>query len=100
MHMQGNFDSTLVCELDGVADQIGQHLLQAPAIHQYISGRIELQLHLQVQALLPRQTMEYPLRCFQDLSRTIALWLQRQLARFDLGQVENVANQQHQSVRG
>ncbi|MNM70540.1 hypothetical protein D3C81_821710 [compost metagenome] len=45
-------------KLDGVADQIGQHLLEAQRIEQCVAAGRRLDDHLQGQAFLPRLAIE------------------------------------------
>ncbi|MNE53327.1 hypothetical protein D3C80_1480490 [compost metagenome] len=45
-------------ELDGVADQVGQHLLEAQRVEQCMAAGRRFDHHLQGQALLPRLAIE------------------------------------------
>ncbi|MNN62980.1 hypothetical protein D3C81_1783190 [compost metagenome] len=55
-----DFDRTLFCELDGVAEQIGEYLLETQGIDQHIAIDARVDVENQVQAFLPGQSFEHP----------------------------------------
>ena len=62
-------DRALVGELDRVADQVGEDLLEAHGIQQYVAVDARIDLQHQAQALLPGQAFEYPCHRFHQLAQ-------------------------------
>ncbi|MND72081.1 hypothetical protein D3C80_636240 [compost metagenome] len=93
-------DLALLGKLDGIADQVGQHLLEAQRVQQHIEGRVgRRKLQLQFEFLLSGKTIENPYDRGHEFTRIDALRAKAQASRFDSGNVEDVANQFQQPFR-
>ncbi|MNK93793.1 hypothetical protein D3C87_1139690 [compost metagenome] len=98
--VDGNPDLALLGKLDGVADKIRQHLLEAQRVQQYIDWRIgRVEIQMQFKLFLPGQTIEDPYYGPHDLSRIDTLRAQAEVPGFDACNVENVADQFQQILR-
>ncbi|AEK63410.1 hypothetical protein CFU_3586 [Collimonas fungivorans Ter331] len=100
LHIEADGDLAFLRELDGVADQVGQDLLEAHRVDQHLDAGIGVDESAQGQALLPRQAVEHTRHGFHQLAQVGAFRHQLQLAGFDLGDVEDVADQAQQGLGG
>ena len=99
----GNFGQQQTClhfttvgELDGVADQVGQNLLEAQWVSQH-PYRLCRQLALQMQPFGPGIAFEHPQRGAHQFDQIGRHRLQADMPGFDAGNVENIANQLKQA---
>ncbi|MNQ54271.1 hypothetical protein D3C85_683360 [compost metagenome] len=51
---------TFVGELDGIAQQIGQHLLEASGVDQYVAVTVRIHFNPPLQVFLPGQAFKNP----------------------------------------
>jgi hypothetical protein len=87
-------------ELDGVADQVEQHLAETPGVADEQGGKRPLHIGGNVKALVPRlqrqerdRGVDGPLRIERDA-------LQRHLPGFELREIENVVDDREQRIGG
>lgn len=86
-------------ELDRIAHQVGEHLLEAQGIDQHVPSRGIVQLHNEPQAFLPGQAFEHAAHRLHDMAQANPLGREGQVAGLDLGDVEDVADEQLQRPR-
>ena len=79
-------------ELDRVAQQVHQDLRHAPLVSQR-DRKVRLDLDVEVQPLLGRQGFHRADDSMDHVAEGVILERQRQLARFDLGQVEHIVDE-------
>ncbi len=88
-------------ELDGVAEQVGHHLAQAEGVAAQRERRLRRhELHQQVQTLGLRRLREHRGGFFHHLAEVQIRHLGRELARFDLGEIEDVVDHAEQVAPG
>ncbi len=84
---------TMLGELDGIAHQVGQHLLEAQRVKQDMAACGRGDLHLQGQAFLPRLAIENARHRFDQRRQVDHLRGQGQVPGLDAHDVENVTDQ-------
>ena len=89
-------DPTLARELQGVADEIHQHLTQAAGIPQHELGQSGDPLQRQAQALFLRLEAEGLPHLLDQVRQDEDHLLQLQLARLDLGEIQDIVHHAHQ----
>ena len=87
-------------ELEGVGQQVLQHLLQPLGVGQHGAAQLRIELHLEAELAGFRLVAERPRHRFDDIGEADFLGLHRDGAGFDLGEVENVADQVEQIGAG
>ena len=87
-------------ELQGVADQVHNDLAQPPRIATHRRGYVRRHVIGQLDALLMGARGEGAHRLVQGVAQVEVHPLQVQLARLDLGEVQDVVDQRQQRVRG
>ncbi len=89
-----------VGELDGVADQVGQHLLEPQRIAHQRQRRVAIDKADQLQLLGVRGRAEDGQGVLDQVAQVEGHALQHQLAGFDLREVENLVDDAQQAVGG
>lgn len=95
----GDFYETFVGELDGVADQIGQHLLESQRIDEHIAIDVRVHVQNQLQVFVPSQSIENPEYRLHQFPRIAALGRKAKAAGLDTHDIEYVPNQLQQAIR-
>ncbi|MNM69013.1 hypothetical protein D3C81_805940 [compost metagenome] len=93
---QAGMHFTALGELDGVADQVGEHLLESQGVCQD-PGRRGWQRAVQVQAFDSRIAFEYPQRVAHQFDQVGRYRLQGHVPGLDARDVEDVADQLQQA---
>ncbi len=88
----------VLSELDGVADQIGQYLLEAQRIDQHVGVDSAVQRQHQAEVFLSGQAVEDPDHRLDQLAQVCPLRVEGQTAGFDAGDIKNIAYQVQQVV--
>ena len=89
-------DRPALGELDRVADQIGEYLANTQRIAEQAGGHVGVDDRRLLQALLLGHRRQHGLHVLDDVVQVQRNMLQRQLARLDLGEVENVVDDRQQ----
>ncbi|MNN42623.1 hypothetical protein D3C81_1568170 [compost metagenome] len=97
---QAQADLAFVGELDGIAQQIGQHLLESRGIDQHIAVAVLVQFDPPLQVLLPGQAFKDPAHRQHQRLQIGSLRRQRQVPGLDTGNVQDVADQGKQLLPG
>ncbi|MNC20481.1 hypothetical protein D3C75_684290 [compost metagenome] len=87
-------------ELDGIAEQVAEHLADPVGITEHPCRQPGIGADQYLQALARRRSGEASQHALGQLARRERCRLQAQLARFDLGHVQHVADQLQQHRRG
>ena len=91
-------DCTLVCELDGVAEKVGEHLLQSPAVGQDLCGDGFGHVQLDTEPLgfgLGRKQAD---GIFQEPDQREGRRVQIELARLELREIQDVVHNGEQGL--
>ncbi|MNP32510.1 hypothetical protein D3C76_1256940 [compost metagenome] len=99
-NLQLQADFAFVGELDGIAQQVGQHLLETRGVDQHIAVAVLIQLDAPQQVLLPGQAFEDPTHRHHQRVQIGALRHQGQMSGLDSGNVQDVADQGQQLLPG
>jgi len=97
-HLQLNL--ARVGELDRVAQQVQNDLPQAARIDRDHSGNFRIDVHQQLELFLMGAHSHRPDHRFDQGAHFHLLRLERKLARFDLGEIQNVVDQSQQRAGG
>ena len=91
-------DLAALGELDGVADQVDEHLAKPSRIAEDGRRHVRLDVTGQLEALLVRARRQQPDRLLHGLAQVERHPLERQLPRLDLREVENVVDERQQRL--
>ncbi|MNN05824.1 hypothetical protein D3C81_1185960 [compost metagenome] len=86
-------------KLDGIADQIREHLLEAHRINQYVTADCGVDIELQHQTLLPGQAVEHPRYGFDQFAQVGTFGRKTDMPRLDANHIEDIADQLQQAFR-
>ena len=86
-------DAALLGELEGIGQQVLQHLLQAFRVGCDAAVELRIELHLEGQAPAVRLMAERPRDHVDQVGEEDVLDIDRYGTRFDLRKIENVADQ-------
>ena len=93
-------DLTVVGELDGVAQQVGDDLPDAPGVAGHQRRRVAVDLHQQLQPLLVGLGRKQPGGPLHDVTKVEAGDLQLEPAGLDLGEVQDVVDHLEEGLAG
>ena len=96
LHIQRHVYGTALGELDRVAHQVHQHLVQAHGITHYGGGHIRSYIGTDLQSLLFRAVVQHIHHAVQHRTRFHAHLLQFQFSGFDLAQVQDLIHHAQQ----
>src|SRR6185312_2283874 len=91
-------DLAALGELDGVADQVGQHLAQAAGIAGEAARQVRRDVGAEAQALLLGHLVEEVLDLFDDVAGVEGHHLQLDLAGLDLREIQDVVDDAEQRL--
>ena len=92
----GQAYAALLGELEGVGQQVLQHLLQTLRVGHQAAGEMRIRVHIEGQLAVLRFVAERARHHLQQAGEEYLLRFHRNRAGFDLRQVENVADQVEQ----
>ena len=95
-HRNGKPHRTVLGELERIRQQILEHLLQTLGVRHQAASEMRIGLHLERQLPIFRFVPERPRHHLQQVGEEDFLGFDRHRARFDLRQIENVADQVQQ----
>ena len=97
----GECDVSLLRELEGIGQEVLEHLLQPSAVGVDRRRKVGVELHVEAKALLFRQRVEASLDELLDLGEANIRWIDVHLAGLDLRQIEHVVDKGKQiAARG
>ena len=91
-------DLAALGELDGVADEVDQDLAEAAGVADQGVGHVVGDVEGQLQALLVGPQAERPHRVAQAVAEVERAGVELELARLDLGEVEDVVDHRQEGV--